>query len=84
MKDFYRVRSASNNNKQAVINVRHIVMIEPLFDGDRTSVLLDSGSFYIVEEPYESFAEKLLQSKNNGAENLYDVKEYQFADNNNG
>lgn len=84
MKNFYRVRSASSNNKQAVINVRHIVTIEPLFDGEKTSVLLDSGSFYIVEEPYESFTEKLLQSENTGVENLYDVKEFQFANNNNG
>jgi len=84
MKDFYRVMLASNNKRQAVINIRHIVMIEPLFDGDCTSVLLDRGSYYIVEEPYESFAEKLLQSKNNDAENLYDVKEFQFADDNNG
>lgn len=84
MKDFYRVKSAWNNSKQAVINVRHIVTIEPLFDGEKTSVLLDSGSFYIVEEPYESFAEKLLQFENNDVETIYDVKEFQFADNNNG
>ena len=62
MKEFYKVKSASNNKKQAVINVRHIVTIEPIFDGEKTSVLLDSGNFYIVEEPYESFAEKLLKS----------------------
>ncbi len=84
MKDFYKIISASNDKRQAVINVRHIVMIEPLLDGEYTSILLDSGSYYMVEEPYESFAEKLLQSKNNDAENLYDVKEFQFADDNNG
>lgn len=76
MKDFYKVISQSNNKRQAVINVKHIVMIEPLLDGECTSILLDSGSFYMVEEPYESFAEKLLQSENNGAENMYDVKEF--------
>lgn len=84
MKDFYKVMSPSNNKRQAVINVRHIVMIEPLLDGEYTSVLLDNGSYYMVEESYESFAEKLLQSENNGVENMYDVKEFQFADNNNG
>ena len=76
MKDFYKVVSPSDNKRQAVINVRHIVMIEPLLDGEYASILLDNGSYYMVEEPYESFAEKLLQSKNNGAENLYDVKEF--------
>lgn len=68
MKDFYRVMLASNNKKQAVINIRHVVMIEPLFDGDCTSVLLDSGSYYIVEEPYESFVEKILRYENNNIE----------------
>lgn len=59
MTKFFKVTSTSCDKTTAIINIDHIVTIEPLRDGECTSLLLDSGSYYIADVPYDTIA-KLL------------------------
>lgn len=59
MTKFFRVTSTSCNKTPAIINIDHVVAIEPLRDGECTSLLLDSGSYYIADVPYDTIAELL-------------------------
>ena len=56
---FYKVTSANYDKTPAIINIDHVVVIEPLRDGECTSLLLDSGSYYIADVPYDTIAELL-------------------------
>lgn len=59
MEKFYKATSAGYDKRPAIINIDHVVVIEPLRDGECTSLLLDSGSYYIVDVPYDTIAELL-------------------------
>lgn len=59
MAKFFKVISTGYDKTPAIINVDHIVVIEPLRDGECTSLLLDSGSYYIADVPYDTVAELL-------------------------
>ena len=56
---FYKVTSANYDKTPAIINIDHVVVIEPLRDGECTPILLDSGSYYIADVPYDTIAELL-------------------------
>lgn len=59
MTKFFKVISTSCDKTPAIINIDHVVVIEPLRDGECTSLLLDSGSYYIADVPYDTIAELL-------------------------
>ena len=59
MTKFFKVTSTSCDKKPAIINIDHVVVIEPLRDGECTSLLLDSGNYYIADAPYDTIAELL-------------------------
>ncbi len=59
MTEFFKVTSTSCDKTPAIINIDHVVVIEPLRDGECTSLLLDSGSYYIADVPYDTIAELL-------------------------
>lgn len=59
MVKFYKVASADNYKTPTLINIEHISIIQPLGNGDCTSIMLDNGSFYTVDIPYD-VEEKLL------------------------
>lgn len=59
MTKFLKVTSTGCDKTPAIINIDHVVVIEPLRDGECTSLLLDSGSYYIADVPYDTIAELL-------------------------
>lgn len=59
MTKFFKVTSTGCDRTPAIINIDHVVVIEPLRDGECTSLLLDSGSYYIADVPYDTIAELL-------------------------
>lgn len=59
MAKFFKVTSTDYDKKPAIINIDHIVVIEPLRDGECTSLLLDSGNYYIADAPYDTITELL-------------------------
>lgn len=59
MVKFYKVESADNYKTPTIINIEHISVIQPLGNGDRTSIMLDNGTFYTVDIPF-NVEEELL------------------------
>lgn len=59
MTKFFKTTSTGCDRTPAIINIDHVVVIEPLRDGECTSLLLDSGSYYIADVPYDTIAELL-------------------------
>ena len=59
MTKFFKVTSSGCDKTPAIINIDHVVVIEPLRDGECISLLLDSGSYYIADVPYDAIAELL-------------------------
>lgn len=59
MTKFYKVTSANCYKTPTIINIDHIVMIQPLGDGEWTSVLLDNGSYYTIDTPFDTVDELL-------------------------
>lgn len=59
MTKFFKVTSTGCDRTPAIINIDHVVVIEPLRNGECTSLLLDSGSYYIANVPYDTIAELL-------------------------
>lgn len=61
MTKFCKVTSTDYNKTPTIINLEHVVMIQPLGNGECTSFLLDTGSYFIVDIPYDVEAELLSE-----------------------
>lgn len=61
MTKFFKVTSTDYDKTPAIINLEHIVTIQPLGDGECTSFLLDNGSYFMADIPYDVEAELLSE-----------------------